>query len=434
MKKYTDTEIEVEARKYTTINDFAKNSPNYYSLAKRRNLMVKFREFLKYKNISWTDKMLRDESLKYTKKKEFQTNSMSAYVISKQRGIYEDITSHMDQIKKWSYDEAKEESKKYKNKQDFKKSKAYRQSFTNGWLNDFFVNSVISWTKEMAHEEAKKYNTRVEFKKGSPKAYSRASYHKWMDDITKHMHSLGNLYERMVYVYEFSDNHVYVGLTDNKKRRHKEHTNDKRITPVSKHINETGLNPKYKEESSYIFAEEAQKLEQSTIDRYRNDGWIILNTNKAGGLGKYKQTELTMEIIRDMASNFTTRADFKRSHKNEYQLAQRYGWLQDVLRDIPIQDRIKWTYERTKEYTKQFNTRSELKSTNQSAYHSALKNKWLDEFFPTNLRKKQRVYDQNNDIYYGSIIDASIATGMVNTTLLYQLTKSKNNNTGLILV
>jgi len=105
--------------------------------------------------------MLTEEALKYTKKKDFYINSGSAYVISRQRGILSNITSHMDQIKKWSYDEAKEESKKYKNKQDFKKSKAYRQSFTNGWLNDFFVNSVIIWTKEMAHEEAKKYNTRV---------------------------------------------------------------------------------------------------------------------------------------------------------------------------------------------------------------------------------------------------------------------------------
>ena len=73
----------------------------------------------------------------------------------------------MGQIKKWSYDEAKEESKKYKNKQDFKKSQAYNQSVRNGWLNDFFENSIIRWTKEMAHQEALKYETKIEFINGN---------------------------------------------------------------------------------------------------------------------------------------------------------------------------------------------------------------------------------------------------------------------------
>ena len=385
--------------------------------------------------LKWTNKMLTEEALKYTKKKDFYTNSASAYVISKQKGIFSNITSHMGQIKKWSYDEAKEESKKYKNKQDFKKSQAYNQSVRNGWLNDFFENSTFRWTKEMAHQEALKYETKIEFKNGSPKAYSAAHTHGWIDDITKHMVPVGNLYERMVYVYEFPDNHVYIGLTLDKKRRHKDHTDISKVSsPVVKHTIETGLDPIYREESVYITAQDAQNLERFTIDRYRSEGWVILNTNKAGGLGKSKRTELTIENIRDLSSTFPTRIAFKRAHKNEYQTAQKYGWLQDVLKDIPLQNTTKWTYEKTKEYSKQFNTRSELKSTNQSAYHSALKNKWLDEFFPTKLRKKQRVYDQNNDIYYGSIIDASIATGMANTTLLYQLTKSKNNNTGLILV
>ena len=235
----------------------------------------------------------------------------------------------------------------------------------------------------MVHQEALKYETKIEFKKGSPKAYNYASSHGWIDDITKHMVPVGNLYERMVYVYEFPDNHVYVGLTSDKKRRHKDHTDINKVSsPVAKHIIETGLDPIYKEESVYITAQDAQNLEQCTIDRYRSYGWTILNTNKAGGLGKCKRTELTMEIIRDLASQYPTRVAFKRDHNKEYAIAQKYGWLEDVVANIPKQDSTKWNYDKTREEALKYETRSQFRVGNQSAYRSAIKNKWIDEFFP----------------------------------------------------
>jgi hypothetical protein len=382
-QSYTEDEIENEARKYETIADFRKYSPNFYNLAKQRNLMPKFREFLKSKTINWTDKMLRDEALKYKTKKDFYTNSQSAYKTAKTRGIFDEITQHMDRVKIWTYDEAFEESRNYRNKQDFKNSPAYHQSARNGWINDFFQNSYTTWTKEMAHQEALKYETKVEFKNGSPRAYGAAYGHGWIDDITKHMVPVGNLYERMVYVYEFSDNHVYIGLTSDKKRRHKDHTDINKVSsPVAKHIIETGLDPIYKEESVYITAQDAQNLEQCTIDRYRSYGWTILNTNKAGGLGKCKRTELTMEIIRDLASQYPTRVDFKRAHTKEYAIAQKYGWLEDVVANIPKQDSTKWNYDKTREEALKYETRNQFRVGNQSAYRSAIKNKWIDEFFP----------------------------------------------------
>ena len=143
----------------------------------------------------WSDELLRQEASKYTTKKDFLKNSESAYKTAKRMGIFNDITQHMDRVKIWSYDEAFIESQNYKSKQDFKKSQAYNQSVRNGWLNDFFDNSITRWTKEMVHQEALKYETKVEFKNGSPRAYNAAHGHGWIDDITKHMIPVGNLYE-----------------------------------------------------------------------------------------------------------------------------------------------------------------------------------------------------------------------------------------------
>lgn len=382
-KLYTNSEIENEARKYNTISDFQKYSPNYYVLARARKLMPKFREFLQTKLTTWTDEMLKEEALKYRTKNEFAKNSSSAYTTARKRKILDEITTHMPQVKIWTKEEAKNESLKYNSKIEFKKSPAHHQSVKNGWLDEFFDNVYVYWDKDKAHKEALKYNTKTEFQYGSFGAYLASYRHGWINDITSHMIPVGNLYKRMVYVYEFPNNHVYIGLTSDKKRRHKEHTNvDTISSPVVKHIIETGLDPTYKEESAYIDAQDAQNLEQCTIDRYRNDGWIILNTAKAGSLGGGKKTKLTIEIIRDIASQYPTRVAFKKAHINKYAIAQKYGWLEDVFANIPKQYRTKWNYNMTKKESLKYNTRTEFNNGNQSAYRSAVKNKWIDEFFP----------------------------------------------------
>jgi hypothetical protein len=395
--------------------------------------MSKFKEFFQTKYTYWTYEMLRDEASKYNTKKDFRENSTKAYSTAYNRGILDEITKHMEQRKIWTKEEAEIESRNYKNKLDFQNnSPAYSQSYKNGWLNDFFDNSLIRWTKEMAHQEALKYETKVEFRNGSPKAYGAAQRHKWMDDITKHMSPIGSLYNRMVYVYEFTDNHVYVGLTCNKKRRHNAHTNiDKILSPVAKHIIKTGLDPIYKEESTYITAIDAQNLEHRTLERYRSEGWVILNTAKTGGLGKPIGTPLTMEKVRDLASSYPTRIAFRRAHSREYRAAHRYGWLEDVFMNIPKQDRIKWNYIKTKEEALKYVTKTKFKLGCERAYSVAIRNKWINEFFPEKPNNYRKVYDKVNDITFDTIKSAADYHGIRYANLLHALTKAKVNNTGL---
>ena len=381
----------------------------------------------------WTYKMLRDEAFKYNTKKDFRKNSTSAYRTAYNRGILDEITQHMEQRKIWTKEEFEIESRNYKNKQDFRNnSPAYSQSLRNGWFNKFFDDCLIRWTKEMAHQEALKYETKVEFRNGSPKAYGAAHRHKWMDDITKHMVPVGSLYKRMVYVYEFPDNHVYVGLTYNKKRRHNAHTNiDKITSPVAKHIIKTALDPIYKEESTYITTIDAQNLEHRTLERYMSKGWVILNTSKPGGLGKPRRTSLTMEMIRDLASSYPTRVAFKRAHRREYRIAHKYGWLEDVFMNIPKQDRIKWNYINTKEEALKYVTKTKFKLGCEQAYSAAIRNKWINEFFPEKPNTYRKVYDKVNDITFDTIKSAADYHGILYHKLLYKLTKAKVNNTGL---
>jgi hypothetical protein len=91
---YSDEDIEKEARKFDTIKDFRFQSPNFYSYAKRRGLMPKFRKFLESKITNWTDDMLKKEALKYQTTVDFARESGSAYRTAVYRGIYDKITSH----------------------------------------------------------------------------------------------------------------------------------------------------------------------------------------------------------------------------------------------------------------------------------------------------------------------------------------------------
>lgn len=382
---YTDDEIEQEARKYLNQSDFAKGSPRHYNAFKKRKLQNKFREFLPLKNKRWTDDMLQQEALKYNTMVDFLKNSGSAYKTAYDRGILDKITQHIPKIKKWTYEEALEDAKKYETLADFaKNSKAYHQSRENGWIEDFkkFLDHSITWSKEMAAEEASKYSTKRDFKEKSPKAYSAAHRNGWIEEITKHMDVLGDKFNRMVYVYEFPDKHVYVGLTFDKMRRNYSHLDTEKLTsPVAKHIIESGLQPKYKEVSAYISAADAQNLENCTMEKYKSEGWTLLNRIKGGGLGACRTT-FTKDQVIDIAKKYSKRKDFKTKDAAAYRAAQKYGWLKDAVAHIPKFDSTIWNYEKTKELADKVKSRAELKYANQSAYVSALKNGWLDEFFP----------------------------------------------------
>jgi predicted GIY-YIG superfamily endonuclease len=203
-----------------------------------------------------------------------------------------------------------------------------------------------------------------------------------MDEIGAHFEKMGNKFKRLVYVYEFPDNHAYVGLTFSEKKRQKEHQNLQNAkSAVAKHILQTNSKPNYKTITEYIDSQEASNLEKCIIDSYKNNGWIMLNKIKGGGLGGRRRTDLTMEIIKELTQGFKSRSEFKKQYSKEYSIARTYGWLEHIFSEIPVLDRTIWTYDKTKEESKKYNSRFEFNKGNNTAYQNARKNGWLDEFF-----------------------------------------------------
>jgi len=288
-------------------------------------------KILRESDKKWTKDLVHKIALDYKTRTDFFNNAQGAYLAAKKYGWFDEVTSHM-------------------------------------------TSPLIRWTKEMIASEAKKYKTKEGFMKGSPKAADRARYYKIWEEVTSHMVPLGDLYNRLVYAYEFSDNRAYVGLTHDKDERDYLH----RIKgPIAKHINETGLQPVLKLiTADYINAVDAQKVEECTIELYKKNGWILLNKAKAGSLGMCKRV-WTKEKVQDEANKYKRRVDFQNESSKAYNAALRNGWLDEVC-DHMEKTFISWTLEKVKEVADEYTDVTDFQKNSPNAYAAAQRNGWLD--------------------------------------------------------
>lgn len=245
----------------------------------------------------WTIEACKVEALKYTSKGEFAKNSMSAYNAAIRLNCLDNITTHMIRPivhnHLWLKENCAEEALKYTCRNDFRKRSGgcYAAARKNGWLNDITTHMTRPtnynkiWDEENCRTEATKYSLRKDFIAHSKGAYLAARKLGILDEVCVHMNICGSLMRRVIYAYEFSDNCVYVGLTYNADLRYLQHLSHKK-SAVYRHINKTGLNPRYKIlTDNYVDVHLAQKLEKKFIEQYKNSNWVILNKAQAGGIG-----------------------------------------------------------------------------------------------------------------------------------------------------
>lgn len=284
----------------------------------------------------------------------------------------------------WTKERCMEEVKKYTTKKDFYtlSKSAYQSAYHNGWLSEiterlegikmnFFIH------KENCIEEALKYKTITEFIKKSPGAYKSASKNGWIDEITGHMTHMGDKYKRCIYSYEFDDNSVYIGLTYNLEKRDTLHKSNLKST-VNIHINKTGILPNLVKLTDYIEVNDAIKMELHFLKKYKNDGYIILNIAKTGGLGK--EEKWTKERCLEEALKCETLKDFYKNHEGAYTKSIKEGWLNSFthLKSIKLPNGY-WNKKRCLEEALKYSSKKEFRENNKSAYSSSTKNKWLND-------------------------------------------------------
>ena len=219
----------------------------------------------------------------------------------------------------------------YNNRNEFRKNDAsvYRTALNKKWLDDLcshmnYIN--IYWNYDKCKNEALKYKHRNDFQKNSGSAYAYASRNKILNDICSHMIKIGSKEFRCVYVFEFDDNFAYVGLTYNIEIREEDHN---RKGPIYNHISRTNSKYKLIQLTDYIKKDDAQRIEESTMIDYKNNGWKLLNTNRNSTLGG-TTIFWTYEKCKEEALKYNYRTDFNKKSRGASSSARKNNWYDEI--------------------------------------------------------------------------------------------------------
>lgn len=393
-----------EALKFKTKGEFSMGASSAYIKARKNGWLDDFTWFLSRHEATsrklrkWTYETCYEEAKKYNTIKDFRANSSVAYSIACKNKWNKDYTwlssapgtlaSGIRRV--WTYEKCFEEAKKYNSRWDFGKKcrGAYTAALEDGWISDYtwFEAKWGKWNHETCYEEAKKYTSRGEFGHKNGSAYSVALKNGWLDEYTWLENVAINMYKDQidcVYVYEFLEQKAaYIGRTlmERKNDRDKEHvfSHDSVVKFARKH--DIAVPPMKLLEVNLTVRQGAER-EGYYVNKYKEDGWIVLNKAKTGSLGALGLDKWTKKTCLDEAKKYKTKISFMKGSGSAYNKAREKGWLKDYiwLKEIHKPNNY-WTYEKCYEEAQKYATRTELQNAPNRAYEVARKNGWLDDY------------------------------------------------------
>lgn len=192
----------------------------------------------------------------------------------------------------------------------------------------------LKHTDEQLFESAKLHQHKSDWKKADSGAYQMALRRGIFVRATAHMTPKAHPYSGsyVIYAYEFTDKHVYIGLTFLPKTRHAQHMCRGR---VFEHIK---VCPEYAYkiiEQSISDPASAGARERHWMAHYEETGWTILNKADGGGLGTIQVTKWTKEAIIEEAKKYKTKQEWIDKSQMSYRLAKREAWFEEASAHMP---------------------------------------------------------------------------------------------------
>jgi len=261
-----------------------------------------------------------------------------------------------------------------------KYSQAYTNTLKNGWQKELFshMTSRKKWTKKECQKIAHQCSTKSEFAKKHAGPYKASRINNWLDEICRHMLPIGNIFNKMIYVWLFPDKYFYVGQTYKFSMRKSAHFSDNK-SAVKQHIEKTGLQPKEIIVSNYIPVKEAIQLEIETEKKYISMGFISLNKTKPGSIGGSFR-KWNKENCKKMALKCKNRREFYEKHSSAYKAARLNKWLDEICKHMGLKQKWKfYSKEKCHELALLCKTKIEFRNKYSTAYKTACKNKWINE-------------------------------------------------------
>lgn len=389
---YTKEKIINEARKYTSYSEFRKNSLKLYEAAKRNGWLDEcewmkkikltreecYNEALKFgsrtelfhknkkvyyqawkngwlddyiwlvtpeRDCKWSKEACRLDAMKYTKFVEYRKNSSSSYAAALKNGWLKDYTWLEKYGTQWTEEMVRNVALQFNSRVSFMRgnSGAYQAAKKNGWLDDYtWLKRPEIYNKKYYRKDvfeiAQQFDFKCDFKEKFPGEYYAALRNKWMKEMTwlkpKKMKKFDENSKNYV-IYVYSDeklNVAYIGLTNNIQQRHSAHKNNVRQSEtVGMFFRKKGTplpEPIILKEGLDVI--EAQFYEGYFVEKYKNNGWKLLN-KKEVGLGKSNvgggYVKYTKEVVTELAQKFTKISEFRKCEHGAYDIARKKGWI-----------------------------------------------------------------------------------------------------------
>lgn len=190
------------------------------------------------------------------------------------------------------------------------------------------------YTDEELVQSARRFKHRSEWKRGAPNHYQAATLRGILNQCCAHMKPASHPYagDYVIYAYEFDDKHAYIGLTFLPEMRRTMH---KLRGPVALHAAICSNYTHKQLETGLQTPEAAAAAEAKWIEKYRNEGWTLLNKNRAGGLGTVQARRWTKEAVMAEAKKYQTRQEWIDKSQMSYRIAKREGWFDEASAHMP---------------------------------------------------------------------------------------------------
>lgn len=268
------------------------------------------------------------------------------------------------------------------------------------------INNIIEWYRinnnieeyykniyEKYYDIAKRYNNIEDLYNEQKHAFIIMRKNKWLKDYTwLDIHKQPK--DSVVYAYEFTNNFVYVGLTNCLARRDNQHRtrtyNSKGVLMydgVIEHSEKYNIEiPKVKILIENITKEESGEEEIKWIKYYKDNGWNVINKNKGGSIGKiYGKTLLTEEQIIDISKNYKTMADMRKYNRSAYNYMVYNNLKLKCFPNAKLQkqkpDRI-YTKELIEQTVQKCKYKKDLRNIDYSMYQYLVRHNLLYEYYP----------------------------------------------------
>lgn len=258
----------------------------------------------------------------------------------------------------------------------------------------------IKWDFEKCKKEAEKYTTKFDFRNKSPKAYNASWRNKWLNRFNwlgiRQYEIDKNKRNYCVYSYEIPNlNKVYVGLTNNIKRRDRQHrfgiksskgTRYSHLYIVASENNIPLPNPIiiYND----LTSKEAQIKENEGIEQYKKDGWEIINIAKTGyNIGSLGSTWIKWDekSCFEEAMKYSKKCDFKKYSNGAYASSVKNGWYDQYVwfgknKNNNTHPSGYWNYETCYKEALKYESRKDFEKNSETAAKKAWKNDWMNDY------------------------------------------------------